>query len=203
MVHKFPATLEDLRRRSETTPTSEIKFFKLVNTLNDDWYVWHSIRWNDDVRHQSGEADFLIFNAKYGYLVIEVKGGIITSENGNYYSVNTLTNEKNQLHKDPFIQAERTVHHIREFYIQSAKQEKNPSQLLKKNKYGFQFPLSFNFGVFYPDTSFKDNIQCIQYSNNKIFDKTDIKRQIQWIQKGKKGISPLENFFILCLASFR
>ena len=80
MVKKYPATIEECKRRREKVPVSELKFFNLVDALDDNWHVWHSIKWDNDTKMQSGEADFLIFNPNLGFVVVEVKGGIISIE---------------------------------------------------------------------------------------------------------------------------
>ena len=39
MVKKFPSTLEDLKFRREHVPKQEELFFKMVDLLDDSWYV--------------------------------------------------------------------------------------------------------------------------------------------------------------------
>lgn len=60
-------------------PTSEFQVYRaLSHNLSDDWLVIYSPRWtrvNSKGRMYSGEADFLVYNPKHGFLVIEVKGG--------------------------------------------------------------------------------------------------------------------------------
>ncbi len=193
MVHKYPPTIDEMKGRREKVPASEIKFFELVDDLNDEWYVWHSIRWDKKRGTKFGEADFLIFNSSYGFLVIEVKGGIISVENNCFYSTSTLTGEKKSLTIDPFDQAEDSMHHIRRFYIQRAKKNSNPYDYLTVQD---QFPLNFNFGVFFPDSNFKDNYGYLQYSFDKVFDNSDRVEHAKWQGGNKSNPSPLETFFI-------
>ncbi len=200
MVKKYPPSLDDLKGRREHVPASEIKFYNIVDALNDDWYVWHSIRWDNDAKSQSGEADYLVFNPEYGFIVIEVKGGSISVEDNNFFTTNLKTGEKFRLDKDPFHQAEQSMHYIRDFYIQRANLTPNSEELLKSNKY---FPLSFGYAVFFPDCNFKREFEYLQYSFNKIFDESDLISQYNWEKSEKSVSSPLEQFLIALLDQYR
>ncbi len=58
----------------------------------------------DGSRSQAdGEADFIIFDPRYGVLVIEVKDGNISYEGGRWYSTTRDTHEKNEI--EPFRQS--------------------------------------------------------------------------------------------------
>ena len=199
MVKKYPTTIEELKQRREAVPKSEVKFFELVNVLSDDWYVWHSVKWDYDTKKGSGEADFLLFNARYGFIVVEVKGGLISVENGIFYSTNQITYEKKVV-KDPFAQAERSMHCIREFYVEKAKQQPNPSELLKK---GLIFPLNFDYGVFFPDSPFKSDFESIQYRFVRIYDSIDYENHLDWVKKNDSGPSTLETFLVSLLETYK
>jgi len=192
MVNKFPSTLKDLKTRRENLPYQEEEFYTLLDALDNNWYAWHSVNWDNDARHQSSEVDFLIFHPDYGYVVIEVKGGIISVCDDAFYSQNQRTLEQNKI-KDPFTQARNSMYYIKKFYEEKAQQEPNSSELLKD---GDLFPLSFNFGVYFQDCTFKDDFEYIQYSTNKIFDQTDYEEQIEWLKGPKIGPSPLERFLV-------
>ena len=55
------------------------------------------------------ENDFLILNHKYGILVLEVKGGLISCKNGLIHQENTVTHQVVVLGEgdDPLSQAKR------------------------------------------------------------------------------------------------
>ena len=82
--------------------SGENEMFASLSKLPDDYYVFHSYRVvsmiGNDVNES--EADFVIFNPKYGCLVIEAKNGhVYRDENGDWhYSDGTRM-------KDPFDQA--------------------------------------------------------------------------------------------------
>jgi hypothetical protein len=198
MVKKYPPTLEELKRRRMNVPQQEELFFNIVDALDDNWYVWHSVNWDNDAKKKTGEADFLIFHPNCGFLIIEVKGGIISINNAIYYSLNQSTLEQNEI-KDPFEQARRSMHHIREFYVEQAKKSPDPSKLLKFNKH---FPLSFNYGVFFPDTTFKDDFEYLQLRFTKIFDQSDFEEHMEWMAGEKNQASPLERFLLDLLNAY-
>lgn len=204
MVTKIPPTLDEMRRRREHIPASEIVFFNLLDALPDEWYVWHSIQWYNDTELRSGEADFLLFHPDRGFLVCEVKGGINYIENGVFYSENTLTGEITKLNKTPFEQAKNSMWNIVEFYENRAKLDPNPEELLKRDyREMWHFPLSFCYFVFFPNTDFKNHPRSIQYDPDRIFDISDINDQEGWLQSDEKTVSPLENFLVRLLDKFR
>ncbi len=167
MVVKYPPTLELLKKSRVNIPESEQIFFDIVDCLDDNWHVWHSVNWDNDAKMESGEADFLIFHEEYGFLVIEAKGCLISVESNEFYTTPRNSTRKEKI-KNPYEQARNTMFKIKDFYIKRAKNEQNPNKLLKVPN---QFPLSFNYGVFLPDTEFKSNPESFQYSHNKVFAK--------------------------------
>jgi hypothetical protein len=199
MVHKYPPTEEELRRHREFIPTSEFKFYQIIDALDDNWYVWHSVRWDEKKSAELGEADYLLFHPSLGFVVIEVKGGIISVQDDIFYSQNTKTYDITKL-KDPFDQAETSMYHIRDFYIEKARLTRHPEKLLKNGKW---FPLSFNYGVFFPDTRFKQGFESLQYRFPKIFDESDLIDQLEWLGSGKTGKSPLEHYLTNLLTPFK
>ena len=42
--------------------------FDILDSLDDEWYVWLSVRWDKDSEMLSGEADCLLFKSK-SYLI--------------------------------------------------------------------------------------------------------------------------------------
>lgn len=68
---------------------SEKNFYlKLKNQLDDNWTVFHSYSLLSNTTANKlidGEIDFLVLNPQFGILVIEVKGGQIRYESGEFY----------------------------------------------------------------------------------------------------------------------
>lgn len=208
MVKKYPKTIQDLELKREKVQLSEIKFFELADDLNDDWFVWHSVEWEDDSKMKIGEADFLLFHPEYGFVVIEVKGGIISFESDVFYSVNQRTSQKYKI-KDPFFQARKSAFFFLDHYKKVARMQKNPHELLVAKGKGDEFPLSFNYGVFFPDSYFKEalskNTDSIRTPLYKIFDKSDCDKQEQWraADYELKRQSPLEKFLMSLLDVYK
>ncbi|MHA1149145.1 MAG: AAA family ATPase [Promethearchaeota archaeon] len=195
MVKKFPATLEQLKKRRDyEVPQSELLFFKLLDDLSDEWTAWHSIQWNSEQKKKQGEADFLVFHPQYGYVVIEAKGGPISYKDGIFYSNDFDIG-------DPFDQARKSMYHIKEFYFKRARTQPNHIDLLKD---GRNFPLNFSICVFFPDTAVKRELSTlIQFHEKQIIDATDIEEHMNWVAEGKKGKSPLEINLIRNLNVFK
>lgn len=97
---------------------SEVKFFNACKEqLPDKYHVFYSVRWystNNGVREDS-ECDFLIFNPDYGFLCVEVKGGIgIRVDEGVWYLVDHDGGRK--LKKSPYEQAEQSMRFFKKYY---------------------------------------------------------------------------------------
>ncbi len=87
------------------TPPSETRVWLALMKLPDVWRVFHSLNWQggDDGQARDGEADFVVMHPVAGMIVIEVKGGDIDVDDGQWFSVD----RKGQRHsiKDPVEQA--------------------------------------------------------------------------------------------------
>ncbi|MCL4250306.1 MAG: AAA family ATPase [Anaerolineae bacterium] len=92
----------------DTTSDAELLLYERFEKLADPFVIFHSVRW---ITHDSrnfgsiGEADFIIAHPAHGVLVLEVKGGEISIEAGQWLS----RDQRGMLHeiKDPCAQAER------------------------------------------------------------------------------------------------
>jgi hypothetical protein len=89
----------------ETTSEAELLLYEAFEKLGDAFTVLHAVKWIAHTRGTVGEIDFLIAHPDYGVLVMEVKGGLITIENGHWYST-SQTGRASEI-KDPCEQAER------------------------------------------------------------------------------------------------
>lgn len=110
MAKFFPAIEHDFNNSY-----GEQQIFDALHQLPDDWYIFHSIRWSKRTRYGSitwGEADFVIFNQIYGMLVLEVKSGIITCQNGVFKQKRIDNTEEHDI--DPFKQADRSKYTLKE-----------------------------------------------------------------------------------------
>lgn len=98
----------------------ELLLYELLQQLPDDYYIFHSTRWNEQRRRneysakkyiQWGEADFTIFHPSYGFIVFEVKDGLIsyTREKG-WIQINRNSGISKTI--DPMEQAERSKYYF-------------------------------------------------------------------------------------------
>lgn len=84
----------------DTTSQAELTLYEAFNKLPDIFTVFHGVKWFARLLGTVGEIDFIIVHPDYGALVLEVKGGEIRIENGQWYS-------NRHAIKDPCEQAER------------------------------------------------------------------------------------------------
>ncbi len=65
------------------------------------------------------EADFIIVDKRQGALILEVKGGILTVEEGIWYQYNRMGRYRKRLRCNPFEQADRTRHNFIDYLAQN------------------------------------------------------------------------------------
>ncbi len=87
-------------------PKSEEKVFDIIkNNFSDSWVVFHSfdyINRLDNGIAQDGEVDFILYNPKYGILILEVKGGSIRYHDGIWYSGHNVIYPYMQVRKNKY-----------------------------------------------------------------------------------------------------
>lgn len=97
----------------------EERVFRALRSLPDDVCVIHSFRWlNPGNAHAlsrqlgaQGEGDFVLIDPAKGILVVEVKGGDVWCEDGEWYQRNRKTNVAQAI--NPEAQASNTMFRIR------------------------------------------------------------------------------------------
>lgn len=89
----------------QSTSEAEYSLFERFDDLTDEFTIFHSIPWFGKRAETVGEIDFLIAHPQLGLLIIEVKGGQVSLNEGAWYS----TNRYGQTHTihDPCKQGER------------------------------------------------------------------------------------------------
>ena len=101
--------LTDSQLRDLPSQAEAAVYRRLRDDLSDDFLVIHGksyVAARKDGSHGDGEADFVIFSAKHGLLVVEVKGGGITYDPGTgWRSIDRLG--KTHEIKDPVAQSRR------------------------------------------------------------------------------------------------
>lgn len=103
-------------RPSEGTPRSELDVWKALEALPNSWRVFHSVGFQVPKGHRvfHGEADFVLLHPKHGLIVLEVKGGSVAVEDGNWYQT-SKDGSRHRLSQSPFQQGSSAMYDLREF----------------------------------------------------------------------------------------
>ena len=98
----------------------ELLLYELLQQLPDDYYIFHSTHWNEQRRRneyssrkyvQWGEADFTVFHPAYGFIIFEVKDGLISySRERGWIQINRNSGVAKTI--DPMDQAERSKYYF-------------------------------------------------------------------------------------------
>ncbi len=102
---------------TDTSSTAERTLFcALESGLDHEFTVIHSLPWLDEAQRflQQGECDFAVCHPAYGLLAIETKAGEAQYDaaNATWYRP-----DGSRLNKDPFKQAQSTVHHLNRLLV--------------------------------------------------------------------------------------
>jgi superfamily I DNA and RNA helicase len=89
----------------QTMPPSERRFWDACKTLGEGWSVFHSVAWQAPRggRQGDGESDFILLHPSHGILVVEIQGGRIEIESGEWFSTDRFAVRHGI--KDPYRQA--------------------------------------------------------------------------------------------------
>lgn len=196
MVHIYPNKKEDLDKPDSKTHQSEKDTYDLFLSLNDDWYVWHSVEWHTSNLNPR-ETDFIVFNKKYGFIIIEVKGGNIT------YKDNKWTYKGSDGDLDPVKQARRAMFFFINRYTELAYAKSNPYNYLNKGRKKDFFPGKVWYGVVFPYSNFKEimikhSILILNLEPHMIFGAKDFENHRNWEKTkiGKGNGSPVEQYLM-------
>lgn len=131
MAKMHPAKLPE---SSNISYAERTLFETLQKGLSNSFSAYHSFHWTE-ATNTPREIDFIIFHPHKGFLVLEVKGGKILIDNGEWYTEN-----KHGIHHidDPFRQSQKSMYFLLDFYKKYSKQP---------------FPGIASYAVCFPDTS--------------------------------------------------
>ena len=154
------------RHPYKTNSKAEYRFFKKLEDAfhNDNSYIaFHSLNLTHHKTKRFGEADFVIL-CKYGIFVLEVKGGGISNNDGNWFSVDRYQQKHNI--QNPFRQAEDALH-----------------ALDKKLKEPFPswYSIPIGYGVVFPDIQW--NITTSEWPSRIICDELKFRNIESWLSK--------------------
>jgi hypothetical protein len=158
---------------SDSSVWAEKTFFEACrDRLTDEWLVLYSQRTvgrrpSLGQRQGSGEVDFILLNKIFGIVVVEVKGGQIDIDEGQWFSSNTKG--RFQI-KNPFVQAEEGSQTILE--------------TLKRDLPNFRFTNCIHHCVVFPAVSERDVRSISTYGPREIVIlKEDLKSLAEKIEK--------------------
>lgn len=122
----------------------------LVEQLPDDCIVYHSYPWLKLDREtrginnvlKEGEADFVIVDPRFGFLIFEVKGGeiIYDHDNRRWYRIHEHKDPTEI--KNPFTQASDSTHYIK---------KKLKDTVFQRDDH---LPMTFGYAVIFPDCEY-------------------------------------------------
>jgi DNA polymerase III delta prime subunit len=133
--------------------------------VSDPMYLaFHSLNLTTHAKKRFGEADFVIL-CEYGLFVLEVKGGRISSYDGQWYTIDR-NDQEHRLKESPFRQAEGALHAINNKIRDSGK-----------------FPrltLPIGFGVIFPDVEWSE--QSSEWDMRTICDAKKFRNFEGWLR---------------------
>ena len=121
----------------DTKSNAERKVFRLFQNMpdTDEWCIIHSVALARHSTQSQGEADFVAVIPEMGVFVLEVKGGGISYQDGQWYSANRM-GETYQI-KNPVTEANEAMHSLQDF--------------ISKHGEGNLGWSLFGFGIVFPD----------------------------------------------------
>ena len=105
------------------TGSEKLMYDQLRTQLPEKYHVFYSIRWFEtrDGARVDSECDFLVFDPSFGYITIEVKGGVgldVSPDNDEWiikeYVDGLLSYRK--LGCSPYVQAEKSMRHFFDYF---------------------------------------------------------------------------------------
>jgi len=141
-------------------------FHKLQETFvgDNNFVALHSLIVTKHTNQRFGEADFVVV-CEFGVFVFEIKGGRVSSENGDWFSIDK-NNERHKIHH-PFKQSEETLHAI----------EKD---LKNSNKFG-GIKIPIGFGVVFPDIEWTQ--RGTEWDLKTVCDNIQFRNFESWLRK--------------------
>ena len=97
--------------------------YEAFKKLPDDYYVFYSVKWGEEGfgrKYRKGETDFLLFDPKRGFLVIEVKTGGVRRESDGRWIITRHDGTENTLPRSPLDQAWDSVTRFEQMLAESS-----------------------------------------------------------------------------------
>jgi hypothetical protein len=149
---------------SSTVSTAERKLFDLIKNDpgTETYIVLHSLGLAKRAKKPYGEIDFVVMIPGFGVFCIEVKGGRLACEDGEWTTTNRR-GETDKLKRSPFMQAREGMFEIRD-------------AVLNRAPVGFPSSVVFGYAVAFPDISF--SVQSPEWQQWQVIDRESLRQPI-------------------------
>ena len=141
---------------SHTVSEAERIVFRHIKKarLQGDYYAFHSLMLPGHRNNLTGETDFLILTPE-GFIVLEVKGGIISVNENSEWFTETRGGNIHRIKQNPFLQAKNNMYSIQDEMIKASMPFRKHLNLM-------------GFGVIFPECKFK--IESIEIERSTLLD---------------------------------
>ena len=126
MAVMYPLDIENYNY----TPSEKFLYDAFKSKLPDKYHVFYSVRWFEveDGKRVDSESDFIVYDPSFGFIAIEVKGGIDILLEGTKWSLLEKVDgevSKRELKCSPYTQAEKSMRHFYKYFHQEYHQSFN------------------------------------------------------------------------------
>ena len=149
---------------SSTVSAAERKLFDLIKNDpgTETYIVLHSLGLAKRGKKPYGEIDFVVMIPGLGVFCIEVKGGRLACNDGEWTTMNRR-GETEKLKRSPFMQAREGMFEIRD-------------AVLNRAPVGFPSSVTFGYAVAFPDVSFSE--QSPEWQQWQVIDRESLRQPI-------------------------
>ncbi len=193
----------------------EKEVFAALSKLGDHYHIFYSVNWLAEKDYQrekfQGEADFVIFDSCRGaLLVIEVKGGSIRYDRGEWFQANRKTGEEKKTY--PVKQGSDSMHCLRNEFAKRKERDSNlnypyigyavwfPSEELSKKDLPLDCPSQITLDIkSLVDVDKAISTACDYWQKNlnrheRCFKQSDIKEVLNVIAPVMRAVHPLQYY---------
>lgn len=182
------------------TSYGEKKVYESLKKLPDEYTVFYSIAWQQKDRKKQnvtwGESDFTILHPQKGILVIEVKSGGISYNNGQWLQTRTDTQETNKM-KDPLLQANKSKY----LFIDIVNEVKGPGQQcavesavwfpsISKNTKFPQLPPAYKNDIIFREEDLEEPEKALEKAYNYYYAKNHTNMDTSMVQRIISRLAP-------------
>ena len=156
----------------EYVPTESERqvYYALKTQLPDSFEVFYSVSWTElvkGVKLIKSEADFIVLDPDQGFLCLEVKGGAVRIQDGEWYVSDSFYGERH-LKISPYKQAEKSMYHFRDSY---------------SNRYNYSYKGTYGFGVVFPFCYIGQEVELDNRTRECTIDKGDMNNLYKKIKR--------------------